>query len=225
MAKSNAFLRHPIYFKLIALAAIAAGGWLLVNNIELSRIGLTTVEGWDERWADPACWAMAALEAGLMLLLTQPDYWDDVYCALVDFGGENSHEVPKPIRFALSAVILAGLGAIVFISYRFDFISTLAGLYGPDAEATPNRTMFVLFYNFGSEGLSFIAGQVLRLSKLAQSSHLDESLKHEPANRYNARKLQHMNEAAEQAAEADAQKAWAEFYRQNPDFKPKQHQA
>jgi hypothetical protein len=81
MKKSNAFARHQLHFKLVAIACLVTGGWLLIQDVELSRIGLVDGDGWPLMAANPAVWAMAAFMAGIAILATQPQYWDDLFLA------------------------------------------------------------------------------------------------------------------------------------------------
>jgi hypothetical protein len=63
---------------------------------------------------------------------------------------------------------------------------------------------------------------VLRLGAIANKNQLAERLQVEPANRYQQRLLANLNDAADSAAEAHTSKAWAKFYRDNPDMAPNQ---
>jgi len=217
--KSNAFSRSMLHFRIVAIALFGAAGWVLMRDVELSKLGLINVEGWDILDANPACWGMAALMSGIVVLLTAPQYWDDIYAALMDFGGD-SHEVPRVVRFALVALVLGGFGAICFIAYRFNFWTTHLQLY-PDIVPNLNTSAATLFFNWGPECMAFLGGQVLRLGKIAQRSQLAESLQVEPANRYQQKLLTNLNDAADSAAEAHTQRAWNDFYRQNPGMQPK----
>jgi hypothetical protein len=220
MKKSNAFARHQFHFKLVAIACFATGGWLLIQDVELSRIGLVEGDGWPLMAANPAVWAMAAFMAGIAILATQPQYWDDLFLALMDFG-DNGHQVPRWLRFTLAALMLCLFLAVGYFVYRFNFTTTHVGLF-PGQPITQDSMIKVLFINFGPECLAFIGGQVLRLGAIANKNQLAERLQVEPANRYQQRLLANLNDAADSAAEAHTSKAWAKFYRDNPDMAPNQ---
>jgi hypothetical protein len=216
MAKvSNAFNRANWHYTIVWVAALVCGGWLLTENVELSKIGFINVEGWPLSPATTACWAMAAAEAGVMILATAPEYWDDIYRALVDFGGDDPDRVPRFVRFILIGLVGAVVLGIVAVVYWFDFRSTHMGLYG-EAPVTAKTGAFTLFFNVGSEVLAFIAGQVRRLGKLARRRALQEAVEVEPQVAYGEHMLVEMKDFSRERAAADSRKMWDAFYRQNP---------
>jgi hypothetical protein len=139
------------------------GGWLLIQDVELSRIGLVEGDGWPLMAANPAVWAMAAFMAGIAILATQPQYWDDLFLALMDFG-DNGYQVPRWLRFTLAALMLCLFLSVAYFVYRFNFTTTHTGLF-PGQPVTQDSMIKVLFINFGPECLAFISGQVLRLGR------------------------------------------------------------
>jgi hypothetical protein len=215
MARSNAFIRANWHYHLVAMAALVCAGWLLNENVALSFLGFTQYEGWPTSPATVACWSMAAAEAGVMILATAVDYWDDLYLALVDFGGDNPDSVPRGVRFLLIGLVVAVLVGIVTVVYWFDFRSTHLGLYG-GAPVTPKTGAFTLFFNLGSEVLAFLAGQIYRLGRLARRRALKEAVEVEPQVTYGEVMLKEMKDVSRERAEADSRRLWDEFYKQNP---------
>jgi len=219
MKTSNAFARHQLHFRVVAIACFVFGGWVLIQDVALSKIGLMEGDGWSAANANPVVWAMAAFMGGMAILATQPAYWDDLFLALMAFG-DNGYQVPRMVRFALAALMVCLFGAVSYFVYRFNFVSTHDALY-PGLGVTQDTMTKVLFYNFGPEVLAFLGGQVLRLGAIAKKSQLAERLQVEPANRYQQKLLTNLNDAADSAAEAHTQRAWNDFYRQNPGMQPK----
>lgn len=217
-SNSAAFDRSGWHYQVASYAALACSGWLLWHNVELSRVGLINVEGWSNASANPACWAMAALETSIMILLTCPDYWDDVWSALINFG-ENDSEVPGLVRYALVGLVLSVFLGLVAISYGFDFWTTHQGLY-PGEAITTKTALFTLFFNLGSEALAFASGQVRRLAKKARARQLTADMQIDPVTAYSTRMHRELVRAADSKAEADARRAWDQFYRDNPGMRP-----
>jgi hypothetical protein len=157
MKKSNAFARHQLHFRLVAIACLVTGGWLLIQDVALSRIGLVEGDGWPLMAANPAVWAMAAFMGGIAILATQPQYWDDLFLALMDFG-DNGHQVPRWLRFTLAALMLCLFLSVAYFVYRFNFTTTHAGLF-PGLPVTQDSLIKVLFINFGQSVWRLSAGR------------------------------------------------------------------
>ena len=205
----QAFRRASAWYKFVALSCFGAGGWVLWQNVELSRLGLRA-DGWVDANIWPIAIGIAALESAVSIFLTQPENWDDIWANLEGLGG-SGEKMPTSVKIALSAFCLLMLLAMCVGAYAFDFYSTHEGLY-PGGLISFKTALFTLGYNFGTELLAFFGFQCLRMSKFAERGEIQERSILEPQNRYGRQMLRHRVDMADQRAQFDIQKereAWA----------------
>lgn len=200
--EKQVFRRSASWLFIVGWSLHVFGGWLLWVNVSYTMTGLAN-DGWNDASAVSAmgC-AIAAVEAGVSIFLTQPENWDSVWGSMEQLvtDGDNRGKTPGWVSTTLIALILLFILAMCIGAYCFDFLSTYQGLY-PDQPYTAKRCLFTLGLNFGTELCAFLGHQVLRMHKVARVEQLTEKMYMQPQIEYAKRLQQHRVWLAQQQAQ------------------------
>ena len=173
------FRRAPAWYTLMGWGALLSGGWILWQNVALTRLGLFN-DGWSAVNINPIAVGIAVLEGAISIFVTNPENWDEIWDLIEGAGEQVSVGAPRIIKLAIGAIFCVLILAFISGAYAFDFFSTHTGLYGIEAVITFKSMLFTLGYNFGTELLSFFGFQCLRAGKQASIDNLREQATVEP---------------------------------------------
>jgi hypothetical protein len=205
--EKQVFRRSAMWLFVVGWSLYVFGGWLLWVNVSYTMQGLAN-DGWNDAFAVSAmgC-AIASVEAGVRIFLTQPENWDGVWGSMEQLvtDGDSRGKTPGWISSTLIAIILVFILAMCFGAYAFDFFSTFQGIY-PDQEYTAKRCLFTLGLNFGTELCAFLGHQVLRMHKVARLEQLNERMYMEPQFEFAKGMREHRIWLAQQQARTQIQR-------------------